>query len=84
MERCLSVLQEHKFLTRYTGGFWQIPNCETRNGYNRGVIAYRVPIHTENWFGFSTIDALVKRNLVIITETNNYGEPRTVELKKES
>ena len=81
MERCLRVLQEHEYLTRYNGGFWHIPNCELKKGYNG---AYQVPIYPRiDWFGWSTIHALMKRNLLIITETNRYGDPKTVELKNE-
>lgn len=75
MQRCFNVLKTHKKLIRYKGGFWHIPNCELKPGYNGGKIEYYVPIHPEiDNFGYGTIKALIKRGIVKSDKIDKFGD----------
>jgi len=74
MQRCFDVLKLHKKLIRYKGGFWHIPNCELKPGYNGGRIEYHVPIYPDiEYFGAGTIKALFKRGFVKIENRDKFG-----------
>jgi len=87
MQRCFDVLKTHKRLVRYAGGFWHIPDCEMKPGYNGGRIEYYVPIHPEiEYFGVGTIKALKKRGLIKTDKENKYGDTEVslIEIKNET
>ena len=81
MQRLCNVLQKHKKLIRYDGGFWHIEGCQLEPGYNGGRIEYYVPIHPElKYFAYKTIKALKRRELIKVTETDKYNRDISIEL----
>ena len=68
MQKTLDNMREHGGLERWQGGFWTYPGCaihhrmEANRAYPEGV---PVPAW---WVDFGTVKALLKRELIEITE----------------
>jgi hypothetical protein len=81
MQRLINAVKSHGSLIRYEGGFWHIPNCKLKPGYNGGRIEYYVPIYNDmEYFSYGTIKALKNRGLIKVTSFDNYGNDKEVKL----
>jgi hypothetical protein len=69
----LEVMRAHGDLVRSPGGFWTWQGCPSQVKAGDNVPDWYVPK--------STIDALFRRDLVVVTERLESGAPKRVRLK---
>ncbi len=59
-------------LVCWKGGFWTYEGCSVKSTENGPTGSYRVP---EFYIGTNTISALLKRNILVVTERSASGYP---------
>ena len=62
MYQCLALLKKHSRFIRLPGGFWTSENIEMKKGYSGDL-------YPDWYFNWNTLEALIKRGLVEVTDT---------------